>query len=129
LDLLGIEARSVLCGDDEGFDKDNAKSFAIENLQIYQTLVPVLAEVPQGDRKVRNFFHIFEKIVKLESLDESMLPDVVFLVRMIAQTFQRRMNVYLNKPAVKQLLRAAKKSKIGGLGDLARETLQLVRTF
>ncbi|OHT12283.1 hypothetical protein TRFO_17976 [Tritrichomonas foetus] len=130
LELLESESRSMLSSEDENLDQDNAQSFAIENLQIYQTLVPILSPIPKGDRKVRNFFHIFEKIVKLQNrLDESVYPDAVILIRMIAETYQRRMNVYLNKPAVIEILKKASESVDAQLAQLAKDTLDIVRRF
>lgn len=129
-EMLEQEARVALNNDDENLDPEAATSFAIECLQIYEILVPILATVDKGDKKVKFFFHIFDKIGKLESVDYTcVLPDVVILLRMIADAFQRRMNVYLNKPRVKSLLKEAAESSDPWLSQVAQETMAYISTF
>ena len=130
MEMLEQEARVALNNDDENLDPDAARSFAIECLQIYQVLVPILASVERGDRKVRNFFQIFEKIAKLDRVEYvCVLPDVVILIGMIAKEFQRKMNVYLNKPRVTGLLREAAESSDPWLSQIAEETIMFISTM
>jgi hypothetical protein len=59
-DLLEQEAKAVLTLEDETIEADRPRLFATVCLQLSQSLVPILAEMKNGDRKVRSFFHIFE---------------------------------------------------------------------
>jgi importin subunit beta-1 len=131
LDLLEQEARAVLNVDDESTELElpRARTFATVCLQIYQALVPVLARLKRGDRKVRNFFHIFEQLLRIDCIDDTLLADCVVLISAIAETFQRKMNVFLNKPAVLELLRRAEESESPRLADLGQSTWNIIRSF
>jgi hypothetical protein len=126
LGALEAEARTELAADSDSAD---AKSFATVCLQGYQAVVPLLVNVKGGDRKVRGFFHIVEHVLKLDCVDDSLLSECVLLVRAIAETFQRKMSVFLNKPAVIGLLRTAVESETESLKDLAQSTFQIVKSF
>jgi hypothetical protein len=126
---LEKEAKQVLVGDDETIGPEHAKAFAMVCLQVYQALVPVLALVERGDRRIRSFFHIFDQLIRMDFLHEFVIPDCVVLIRLIADTFQRKMNVFLNRPAVIELLRGALESENEQLAELADATLQIVRKF
>jgi hypothetical protein len=130
LELLDQEARAVLTLEDESLLEPNRpRSFATVCLQIYQALVPILAGFKNGDRKVRNFFHIFEQLLRLDCIDDPLLADCVVLIDAIAETFKRKMNVFLNKPAVIELLRRAEDSENLRLAALGRSTWAIVKTF
>lgn len=131
IELLEAEAKSVLVDTDD-FEANSIKSFAVENLSIYMSLVPIMAKIQRGDRKVRSFFHIFEKINKIDALRKEVLPDCIILIAIIAETFQRKMNVYLNKPCVKELLEIAIKDEDNQnpkLAEFAAETLEKVKSL
>lgn len=128
LDLLEAESRSVMPNNND-IDLENANTFATETLQIYQTLVPILKDIPKGDRKVRNFFYIFEKITNMEKVSEDVLIQSVLLIKIITITFQSKVNVYINRPAVLQILRSATESQEENLSQLASETLEYVKSF
>jgi hypothetical protein len=129
LDLLEQEAKAALTLEDETIEPDLPHSFATVCLQLYQSLVPVLAELKNGDRKVRSFFHIFELLLRLDCIDEALLADCVVLISAIAETFKRKMNVFLNKPAVIELLRRAEESENPRLAALGQSTLDIVKSF
>jgi hypothetical protein len=129
LDLLEQEARIVLNLEDETVEAHQARSFAAVCLQIYQALVPILAGLKRGDRKVRNFFHIFEQLLRIDCIDDALLADCVVLISAIAETFKRKMNVFLNKPAVLELLRRAEESESPRLAALGESTWKIVKSF
>jgi hypothetical protein len=91
--------------------------------------VPVLAGLKNGDRKVRSFFHIFEQLLRLDCIDDTLLADCVVLIMSIADTFKRKMNVFLNKPAVIELLKRAEESENPRLAALGESTWQVVKSF
>jgi hypothetical protein len=126
---LEKEAKLELAGDGDKVDSERAKAFALVTLQVYQTLVPVLARVGRGDRRVRSFFPIFDQLIRLDFLHEAVLPDCVVLIRLIAETFQRKMNVFLNRPAVVELLKRAVESENEQLAELAEATVQVLKKF
>jgi hypothetical protein len=126
LAALEAEAKTALA---EDADSAEAKAFAAVCLQGYQAVVPVLAGMKGGDRKVRGFFHVVEHILKLDVIDDALLSDCVLLVRGIAETFQRKMSVFLNKPAVIELLRLALESENDTLKELAQATFHIVKSF
>lgn len=128
LELLEAESRSVMPNNND-IDLENANTFANETLQIYQTLVPILKDIPKGDRKVRNFFYIFEKITNMERISDDVLVQSVLLIKLITITFQSKVNVYINRPAVLQILRSASESQEENLSQLASETLEYVKSF
>ncbi|KAH0790970.1 importin subunit beta-1 [Histomonas meleagridis] len=128
LELLEEESRSVMPNNND-IDLNNANTFVIEALQIYQTLVPILQQIPKGDRKIRNFFYIFEKITNLEKIDDEILIQSVLLIRLIAITFGRKVNVYINKPAVWTILKMASESQEENLALLGTQVLEIVRQF
>jgi hypothetical protein len=126
LGALESEAKTALATD---ADPSDAKSFASVCLQAYQSVVPVLAGVKGGDRKVKGFFHVVERILTLDCVDDSVVSDCVLLIKAIADTFQRKMSVFLNKPAVIDLLRVAAESDDETLSELAKSTFQIVKSF
>ena len=97
-------------------------------LQIYQTLVPILVEIPRGDRKVRNFFHIFQKISKFNLIEDAVLPEELILINLIANVFGRKMNVYLNQPTVLLLLGKAINYEDEKISQLAQQTMEIVKS-
>jgi hypothetical protein len=126
LGALEAEAKTALAADANPAD---AKAFATVCLQGYQAVVPVLASVKGGDRKVRGFFHVVEHIFKLDCVDDAVVSECVVLIKAIAETFQRKMSVFLNKPAVIELLRVAVESDNEELGEVAKSTFQYVKSF
>ena len=93
-------------------------------------LIPILFQDPRGERKVKNLFYIFDKISKLSSImNETVYPDAVLLIRQIAEAYQRKMNVYLNKPAVIAILTHGINSLDPKFSELSLQTLKLVRSF
>jgi hypothetical protein len=126
LNALEAEARTTLAAD---ADPADAKAFATICLQGYQAVVPMLAGLKGGDRKVRGFFHVVEHVLKLDCVDDALLTECVVLVRAIAETFQRKMSVFLNKPAVIGLLRTAVESETESLKELAQSTFEIVKSF
>ena len=111
LEMIERESRAVFPSDSQMPDEEALRSFALTILQVYQTLVPIFGKVERGDRKVRNFFHIFDKLMRnIDFLNEEVLMDAVVLILVVAQTFGRKMNVYTHKPAVIQILNAAANS-------------------
>jgi hypothetical protein len=122
LEILEKEMRLALTVDE---DVNQVKML----LPVYATVVPVLKRAKNGDRKVRGFFHIFEHVLKMDGVDETVLPDLVLLIRVIADTFQRKMSVFLHKPAVIQLLRTAMEAENEQLVALAESTFEFVKGF
>ena len=130
LSLIEMESKSILSNEDENLDAESARSFAVICLQTFQTLIPILFQDPRGERKVKNLFYIFDKISKLSSImNETVYPDAVLLIRQIAEAYQRKMNVYLNKPAVIAILTQGINSLDPKFSELSLQTLKLVRSF
>jgi hypothetical protein len=78
---------------------------------------------------MNSFFHIFEEIIKADCLDDYTLPKCVILIQVIAEKFQRKMNFFLNKPAVIELLKHSFDSENPQLAKFANETFQILKSF
>lgn len=133
LDSLEAEAKSML-SDSDTVDHDSAQSFTLECIIIYQGLLPIMKDISIGERRVRLFFNLFEKIDKLEYIRNFVLPDCVVLIREIANQFQKKLNIYLNKPAVLRILNSAIKIKkenpeLTEFSDFAQETLDFIQSL
>jgi len=129
LELFEKESRSVLSA--EGgfkFDQTYQKNFTLAILNCYQTMVPIYSQVERGDKKVRNFFHIFDKILKYGKSDEEILMESMVLIKLITFAFGRKMNVYTNKPTVKNLIDIAKKSENEALSDEANTVAETINS-
>lgn len=112
--------------DSAGRKEENIRSFILQTIAIYSKIVPIFASVPRGFKTVRNFFNIFEKISKLEIPSDFCISDAVSLIRLITETFANSLNVYLNKPDVKNILLQAINSDDPNLAEFAQETYDIV---
>jgi importin subunit beta-1 len=129
LELFEKESRSSLSTENEYNDDVYIKSFTLAILQCYQTIVPIFASVERGDRKVRNFFHIYDKLVRMNDIiDEEVIMEAVMLVKLIAETFGRKMNVYTNKPVVKKILQRAQDSENPTLEEAAKAAIESIQS-
>jgi hypothetical protein len=82
MQLLVEESRSVFSPkNNECLDLALVKSFAMEVLELYHQLVPLLVLIQHGHRKLRIFFDIVERLLKLDGLDLCALPNIVVLRR------------------------------------------------
>lgn len=119
LKLFEKESRSALV-ENENTDETYVKSFSCAILQCYQTIAPLFANVDRGDRKVRNFFHIYDKLVKIENMiDEEVIMEAVILVKLISDLFGRRITAYTHKPMVLKIIGIAKESENQTLQEAA----------
>ena len=129
LDMFEKESRSALSTENENIDEVYVKSFSLAILQCYQTIVPLFATVERGDRKVRNFFHIYDKLVRMNDvIDEEVIMEAVMLVKLIADTFGRKMNVYTHKPVVMKVLQRAQESENPTLEEAAKSALESIQS-
>ena len=65
----------------------------------------------------------------MERISDDVLVQSVLLIKLITITFQSKVNVYINRPAVLQILRSASESQEENLSQLASETLEYVKSF
>jgi hemoglobin-like flavoprotein len=72
---------------------------------------------------------LFESLAKIDFLGEAVLPDCVMVTKTITRTFQRKMNIFLNKPVVMEMLRRAQQSENEHLAELAKATFTFVKSF
>ena len=127
LDMFEKESRSALSIETDNIDEEYIKNFSIAILQCYQAIVPLFATLERGDRKVRNFFHIYDKLFRLlDYIDEEVLMEAIVLVKEIAETFGRKMNVYTHKPVVLQIIQKAIKSENETLQAEARSAQESI---
>jgi hypothetical protein len=91
----------------------------MEDLQIYHRLVLAFVSIPHENRKVCYFnVHILEKLLMLDCLDLSVLPELVALIELSTQSSGRW-----------PFLRLAKASEDSELAVLADRVIQVVKTF
>ncbi|EAY15778.1 hypothetical protein TVAG_188290 [Trichomonas vaginalis G3] len=127
LKLFEKESRSVLV-ESENVDENYVRSFTFAILHCYQTIAPLYAEVDRGDRKVRNFFHIFDKLDKIRMMiDEEIIMEAVMLVKQISDLFGRKINAYTHKPVVIKLLKLAKESENQALQEVAEQAMESIQ--
>lgn len=107
--LSKLESESKAALEDANSDGDEyLKMIHLTVLLSFTTVVPILEEMPNGLRKVKSFFYIFEQIYQCSSFDIEVLTQVVILLQLIAQKFGRKLNALLHRPAVTSLLEEAK---------------------
>lgn len=125
LEQIRSECSTVL-GDPDEFESSYFKNFCQTILTCYQTMVSIFAEVPKGDKRVRNFFYIFDKLSNQEELEEVIQMEAVLLIKLIAKTFGRKMNVFLNRKNVREILKRCQDSDNDTLKETAVNTLDII---
>lgn len=95
-------------------------------LNCYQNIVPILADLPGGDKSVSKFYRVFEKIVSFDIVDGNVLYEGILLLEAIIRSFGRKVNVMLNRPIVKNLINVAIHSDKPFLTDSANVVLQYI---
>lgn len=136
LDSLEAEAKSLL-SDNNTVDHEDAQSFTLECINIYQGLLPIMKSISIGERRVKLFFNLFEKIDKLDYIRNYVLTDSVYLISDIAKLFEKKLSVYLNRPAVLHILNIAINAKMKNpsnpelveFSEYAQDTLKFVQNL
>ncbi|EAY10718.1 hypothetical protein TVAG_364430 [Trichomonas vaginalis G3] len=93
-------------------------------LNCYQSIVPILADIPGGDKCVHKFYKVFEQIFTFDVVDGNVLYEGVLLLEGIIKKFGRRVNVMLNRPYVRKLLDVSINSDKPFLTEAAGTVLQ-----
>ncbi|KAK8885149.1 hypothetical protein M9Y10_044278 [Tritrichomonas musculus] len=126
LERLKFESRAAV-EEKETIDYEYAEKIHITILLCFKTFLPILSNVPNGFRKVKSFFYIFDQIYPLTAGSNDVLFQAVELIGQTANLFGRKLNVVLNRSAVRSLLKEAMKSEDEDLAKMGSQVYEIVR--
>ena len=89
-------------------------------------MIPVLAEVTAGFKRVKSFFMIFEIIRKYTQNNPEIISAAIDLIQTIAEILGRQLHVILNSAVVITLLEHAIQEGTEETKEKASATLELI---
>ena len=96
-------------------------------IHCYQVLVPFFQQISGGDKKVKQFFQLYQKLSDFEVVDATVMYEAIELIKVIANAFGRKLNILLRKPIVTRLIDVARLSDNHVLSDNADIVYELVK--
>ena len=95
-------------------------------LSAYKAMIPVLAQVTAGFKRVKSFFFIFEIIRKYTQNNPEIISAAIDLIQTIAEILGRQLHVILNSAVVITLLEHAIQEGTEETKEKASATLELI---